>query len=41
MKVVDVEELWTHGGSLRLYLQHASTATEASDRVIDLRRARG
>ena len=24
LQVVDVEELWTHGGSLRLYAQHAS-----------------
>jgi hypothetical protein len=30
LQVVDVEELWTHGGSLRLYAQHASGRTPAA-----------
>jgi SAM-dependent methyltransferase len=38
LSVVDVEELPTHGGSLRLHVRHAENATEASERV---RRVRG
>ncbi len=29
----DVEELWTHGGSLRVYVQHVGGSRLASDRV--------
>jgi SAM-dependent methyltransferase len=30
MRIFDVEELWTHGGSLRIYACHASDATHPS-----------
>jgi hypothetical protein len=33
LKLVDVEELKTHGGSLRVYLAHAAAAQTASSRV--------
>lgn len=33
LKVVDVEELPTHGGSLRVHLQHAAAGTPVSARV--------
>ena len=33
LKVVDVEELTTHGGSLRVYLAHETSAREASPAV--------
>jgi hypothetical protein len=32
----DVEELWTHGGSLRIYAQHASGPHETTDAVATL-----
>ena len=42
MTIFDVEELWTHGGSLRIYARHAAdTSRPVSDRVIELRDARG
>ena len=34
LAIVDVEELWTHGGSLRIYAQHKGSP---SQRVLDLR----
>jgi SAM-dependent methyltransferase len=38
MTIYDVEELWTHGGSLRIYARHADdTSRPVSDRVIELR----
>ena len=38
LAVYDVEELWTHGGSLRLYVRHkAATALPVSERVVELR----
>ncbi len=38
MTIFDVEELWTHGGSLRIYARHAAdTSRPVSDRVIELR----
>lgn len=37
LKIVDVEELTTHGGSLRLYLQHQHSKTSPSKRVFDLK----
>lgn len=38
LTVFDVEELWTHGGSLRIYLRHASDSTRpVSARVLELR----
>jgi SAM-dependent methyltransferase len=36
LKVIDVEELPTHGGSLRVYLAHASSAWMATLNVADL-----
>ena len=33
LALVDVEELSTHGGSLRVFLQHAESRTEPSDAV--------
>ena len=37
MTIFDVEELWTHGGSLRIYARHAADmsrpVTVASDRA--------
>jgi hypothetical protein len=36
LKIIDVEKLKTHGGSLRVYLAHASSARRASSRVSDL-----
>jgi SAM-dependent methyltransferase len=39
MTIFDVEELWTHGGSLRIYARHdTDTRRPVSDRVIELRR---
>jgi SAM-dependent methyltransferase len=38
MKIFDVEELWTHGGSLRIYACPAADASRpVSQRVLDLR----
>jgi hypothetical protein len=38
MVIVDVEELWTHGGSLRIYARHvADPGAVVSDRVRELR----
>jgi hypothetical protein len=38
LTLFDVEELWTHGGSLRVYLRPAAdTSRPVSDRVIELR----
>ena len=38
MTVFDVEELWTHGGSLRVYLRHTSdNSRPVSERVLALR----
>jgi hypothetical protein len=38
LTVFDVEELWTHGGSLRIYARHAADGTRpVSDRVLELR----
>jgi SAM-dependent methyltransferase len=37
LTVFDVEELWTHGGSLRIYARPAADSTRpVSDRVVDL-----
>jgi hypothetical protein len=33
LDVFDLEEVWTHGGSLRLFVGHASSGREISDRV--------
>ena len=44
MRIVDVEELWTHGGSLRVYVRHAAAAgspTEAVGDVLARERAAG
>ena len=39
LEVFDVEELWTHGGSLRVYARHAGSGAEpASERLAGLRR---
>jgi 2-polyprenyl-3-methyl-5-hydroxy-6-metoxy-1,4-benzoquinol methylase len=39
LTIFDVEELWTHGGSLRVYVRHsADTSRAATDRVRALRR---
>lgn len=38
LTVFDVEELWTHGGSLRIYARHASdTSRPATERLLALR----
>jgi hypothetical protein len=38
MTIFDVEELWTHGGSLRIYARHtADTTRPVSERVTELR----
>jgi hypothetical protein len=38
LRVFDVEELWTHGGSLRIWARHADeTARPVTARVVDLR----
>jgi SAM-dependent methyltransferase len=38
MTVFDVEELWTHGGSLRIHVRHTSDATRPpSPRLVELR----
>jgi hypothetical protein len=38
MTIFDVEELWTHGGSLRIYARHTADATRpVSERVTELR----
>ncbi len=37
LTLFDVEKLWTHGGSLRIYAKHSSEAVTASDRVIQLK----
>jgi hypothetical protein len=38
LTIFDVEELWTHGGSLRIYARHASDASRpVSKRVLDLK----
>jgi SAM-dependent methyltransferase len=36
LELVDVEELPSHGGSLRVYLQHAAAAAEPSSAVLEL-----
>ena len=36
MRIVDVEELWTHGGSLRVYVRHADAAGSPTDAVADV-----
>ena len=36
MRIVDVEELWTHGGSLRVYVRHADVAGSPTDAVADV-----
>jgi SAM-dependent methyltransferase len=36
LAVYDVEELWTHGGSLRVYAQHAGGRHETADSVTEL-----
>ena len=39
LTIFDVDELWTHGGSLRIYARPAAdTSRPVSERVIDLRR---
>jgi SAM-dependent methyltransferase len=39
LEAYDVEELWTHGGSLRIYARHAGAGGEpASERLHELRR---
>ncbi|MEQ1869849.1 MAG: class I SAM-dependent methyltransferase [Vicinamibacterales bacterium] len=37
LRVIDVEELPTHGGSLRIYASHSTTGGRASQRLIALR----
>jgi hypothetical protein len=36
LKIIDVEKLGTHGGSLRVYLAHAASTRRASPRVSEL-----
>jgi C-methyltransferase C-terminal domain/Putative zinc binding domain/Methyltransferase domain len=36
LELYDVEELWTHGGSLRIYAQHAGGPHETTDAVVEL-----
>lgn len=37
MRIYDVEELWTHGGSIRIHACHADHTLEETDRLRDLR----
>lgn len=37
MTIFDVEELWTHGGSLRIYARHTSESPEPTRRLRDVR----
>jgi len=37
LTVFDVEELWTHGGSLRIYACHSAAARPATARLVELR----
>ncbi|HEX2673302.1 MAG TPA: class I SAM-dependent methyltransferase [Polyangiaceae bacterium] len=37
LTVFDVEELWTHGGSLRIYACHGAAARPATARLLELR----
>lgn len=39
LKLFDVEELPTHGGSIRIFAQHADGPQQLQQRLIDLRRA--
>ena len=36
MRIVDVEELWTHGGSLRVFVRHAAQADTPTPAVADV-----
>jgi SAM-dependent methyltransferase len=36
LKIFDVEHLWTHGGSLRIFASHAEAKTEVDDRVAQI-----
>lgn len=36
LRIIDVEELTTHGGSLRVYLAHSSSTHRSSERVAEL-----
>jgi hypothetical protein len=36
MRIVDVDELWTHGGSLRIYVRHADAAGSPTAAVADV-----
>jgi C-methyltransferase C-terminal domain/Putative zinc binding domain/Methyltransferase domain len=36
LEVYDVEELWTHGGSLRIYAQHEGGPNSPSEAVVEL-----
>ena len=39
LAIFDVEELWTHGGSLRIYARHAADESRpVTDRLVELRR---
>ncbi len=38
LTVFDVEELWTHGGSLRVWARHAADGGPPCDSVLDMRR---
>ena len=37
LAIFDVEELWTHGGSLRIFAGHAREGRAATDRLLELR----
>lgn len=37
MRLYDVEELWTHGGSIRIYACHADHTLQETDRLRELR----
>ncbi|MDW3219323.1 MAG: class I SAM-dependent methyltransferase [Acidimicrobiales bacterium] len=38
LRIYDVEELWTHGGSIRIYACHTDHSLEETDRLRELRR---
>jgi SAM-dependent methyltransferase len=40
MRIFDVEELWTHGGSLRIFVCHADSATHPAAPAVDALRRR-
>jgi C-methyltransferase C-terminal domain len=40
MRIFDLDELWTHGGSLRIYVCHADTVAHPTTQAVDAMRHR-